>query len=113
MLWVPVHDESEALATLAAHGVAAAPGSRYRVRQGPPHLRMAIAQLTEDPDELAEIADVIALAARRPAGWAECGSARGGPRSCPERRWRAPCAHVSGEAHPSGETVADAPRSRT
>ncbi|WP_326819958.1 aminotransferase class I/II-fold pyridoxal phosphate-dependent enzyme [Streptosporangium sp. NBC_01756] len=68
VLWVPVHDESEALVTLAAHGVAAAPGSRYRVRQGPPHIRIAIAQLTEDPAELAQIADVIALAAHRPAG---------------------------------------------
>jgi DNA-binding transcriptional MocR family regulator len=66
VMWVPVHDESEALVTLAAHGISAAPGSRYRVRQGRPHLRLAIARLTEDPADLADLADVIALAARRP-----------------------------------------------
>ncbi|MEU7827781.1 aminotransferase class I/II-fold pyridoxal phosphate-dependent enzyme [Nonomuraea sp. NPDC049129] len=66
VLWVPVHDESEALVTLAAHGISAAPGSRYRIRPGRPHLRLAIAALTEEPAELGELADVIALAAKRP-----------------------------------------------
>ncbi|NUW32392.1 hypothetical protein HTZ77_13265 [Nonomuraea sp. SMC257] len=66
VLWVPVHDEPEALVTLAAHGISAAPGSRYLVRPGRPHIRLAVARLTEDPGELDEPADVIALAAKRP-----------------------------------------------
>ncbi|MFI6787438.1 aminotransferase class I/II-fold pyridoxal phosphate-dependent enzyme [Nonomuraea sp. NPDC050383] len=66
VLWVPVHDEPEALVTLAAHGISAAPGSRYLVRPGRPHIRLAIARLTEDPGELDDLADVIALAAKRP-----------------------------------------------
>ncbi|MEV0379699.1 PLP-dependent aminotransferase family protein [Nonomuraea sp. NPDC050643] len=64
VLWVPVRDEPAALVTLAAHGISVAPGSRYVI--GPaasPHLRLATARLTDDPDGLAALADVIALAA--------------------------------------------------
>ncbi len=63
-LWVPVRDEPAALVTLAAHGISVAPGSRYVI--GPTqrhHLRLATARLTDDPDELSALADVIALAA--------------------------------------------------
>ncbi|MEO3789783.1 PLP-dependent aminotransferase family protein [Nonomuraea sp. B10E15] len=64
VLWVPVREESAALVTLAAHGISAAPGSRYVIDPAPaPHLRLATARLTDDPGELAELADVIALAA--------------------------------------------------
>lgn len=65
-LWVPVADESEALVTLAAHGVAAAPGSRYQIITSRPHLRIATSRLPEDPARRAEIAEVIALAAAPP-----------------------------------------------
>ncbi|NBE93814.1 aminotransferase class I/II-fold pyridoxal phosphate-dependent enzyme [Nonomuraea sp. KC401] len=64
VLWVPVRDEPAALVTLAAHGISAAPGSRYVIGPVPAHhLRLATARLTDDPGELAELADVIALAA--------------------------------------------------
>ncbi|MER7429232.1 hypothetical protein ABT362_41275, partial [Nonomuraea rubra] len=64
VLWVPVHDEPAALVTLAAHGISVAPGSRYVVEPAAAHhLRLATARLTDDPDELSALADVIALAA--------------------------------------------------
>ncbi|GAA4612391.1 aminotransferase class I/II-fold pyridoxal phosphate-dependent enzyme [Actinoallomurus liliacearum] len=69
MLWVPVADESAALVTLAAHGVAAVPGSRYQVRPSAPHLRVATGQLTDDPVRQTEIADLIARAAASPGGF--------------------------------------------
>ncbi|MCP9985237.1 aminotransferase class I/II-fold pyridoxal phosphate-dependent enzyme [Actinomadura madurae] len=64
MLWVPVADESGALVTLAAHGVAAAPGSRYQVVSSAPHLRIATSRLHDTPIPLPELADLVALAAR-------------------------------------------------
>ncbi|NDU74678.1 aminotransferase class I/II-fold pyridoxal phosphate-dependent enzyme [Actinomadura sp. DSM 109109] len=64
MLWVPVADESAALVTLAAHGVAAAPGSRYQIVPSGPHLRIATSRLHDAPFPLPELADLIALAAR-------------------------------------------------
>ncbi|MEV0615878.1 PLP-dependent aminotransferase family protein [Nonomuraea sp. NPDC050404] len=64
VLWVPVRDEPAALVTLAAHGISVAPGSRYVVGPAPRHhLRLATTRLTDDRDELASLADVIALAA--------------------------------------------------
>ncbi|MFI7613295.1 PLP-dependent aminotransferase family protein [Nonomuraea terrae] len=64
VLWVPVRDEPAALVTLAAHGISVAPGSRYVVEPASRHhLRLATARLTDDPDELAALADVITLAA--------------------------------------------------
>ncbi|GAB3974995.1 aminotransferase class I/II-fold pyridoxal phosphate-dependent enzyme [Actinoallomurus acanthiterrae] len=66
MLWVPVADESAALVTLAAHGVAAAPGSRYQVRPSDPHIRIATGQLPDDPESLRQLADLVVLAAGRP-----------------------------------------------
>ncbi|MFC5826602.1 PLP-dependent aminotransferase family protein [Nonomuraea insulae] len=65
-LWVPVRDEAAALVTLAAHGISVAPGSRYVIDPVPHHhLRLATARLTDDPEELSALADVIALAAGR------------------------------------------------
>ena len=65
VLWVPVHDESAALVTLAAHGVAAAPGSRYHAGTGEPRLRVATSRLDEDPAAVEEIAGILAMAAAR------------------------------------------------
>lgn len=67
MLWVPVTEESSALVTLAAHGVAAVPGSRYQVGAAEPHLRIATSRLPEDPDRITELAELIALAAAPPS----------------------------------------------
>jgi DNA-binding transcriptional MocR family regulator len=67
VLWVPVTEESSALVTLAAHGVAAVPGSRYQVAAATPHLRIATSRLPEDPDRVAELAELIALAAAPPS----------------------------------------------
>jgi DNA-binding transcriptional MocR family regulator len=67
MLWVPVTEESAALVTLAAHGVAAVPGSRYQVAAAAPHLRIATSRLPDDPDRIAELAELIALAAAPPS----------------------------------------------
>ncbi|WP_431909680.1 PLP-dependent aminotransferase family protein [Nonomuraea jabiensis] len=65
VLWVPVREESAALVTLAAHGISVAAGSRYVIRPASTHhLRLATARLTDDPGELAALADVITLAAR-------------------------------------------------
>ncbi|KIF78373.1 transcriptional regulator [Streptomyces sp. 150FB] len=63
MLWVPVADESSALVTLAARGVAVSPGSRFCVTSLPPHVRVATARLSEDKTALDEVASLIALAA--------------------------------------------------
>ncbi|MFB4302724.1 aminotransferase class I/II-fold pyridoxal phosphate-dependent enzyme [Actinomadura sp. NTSP31] len=64
MLWVPVADESAALVTLAAHGVAAAPGSRYQIAPAGAHVRIATSRLPDAPLGVAELADLMALAAR-------------------------------------------------
>ena len=65
VLWVPVDDEAAALVTLAARGVAAAPGSRYRLGQGSPHLRVATSRIPTDPAAINPIADLLAHAAHR------------------------------------------------
>ncbi|HEY3507351.1 MAG TPA: PLP-dependent aminotransferase family protein [Actinocatenispora sp.] len=59
-LWVPVRDEHSALVTLAAAGVAVAPGSRYHHGPHHTHIRVATGRGVEPLDELA---DLIALAA--------------------------------------------------
>ncbi|MBO2463676.1 aminotransferase class I/II-fold pyridoxal phosphate-dependent enzyme [Actinomadura violacea] len=64
MLWVPVADESAALVTLAAHGVAAVPGSRYQIVPADAHVRIATGRLPDAPLSMAELADLVALAAR-------------------------------------------------
>ncbi len=56
-VWVPVADETTAVATLRDAGWAVAPGSRYRI-SSEPALRITISTLTED--ELAPLADAVA-----------------------------------------------------
>lgn len=70
-LWLPVADESQALVTLAAHGVSAAPGSAFCVEELPSdHLRVTVGLVEEeDADEMAEIlisAARVELPIRRP-----------------------------------------------
>lgn len=53
-VWVPVADESAALAVLRERGWAAAPGSRYRLAS-PPGLRLTVSTLAaSDVDALAD-----------------------------------------------------------
>ncbi|GAA4216464.1 aminotransferase class I/II-fold pyridoxal phosphate-dependent enzyme [Actinocatenispora rupis] len=59
-LWVPVRDERSALVTLAAAGIAVAPGSRYHAGPHRPHIRVGTGRAIEPLDE---VADMIALAA--------------------------------------------------
>lgn len=66
-VWVPVPDETVAIARLLASGWAAAPGTRFRIRTGP-GIRVTVADLSAD--ELDPLADAIAgavLATGRPS----------------------------------------------
>lgn len=63
-LWVPVREESETLVTLAAHGITVVPGSRCQSQPGgPAYIRVSTATLDTEPGAIAELADVLALAA--------------------------------------------------
>ncbi|WP_031465647.1 PLP-dependent aminotransferase family protein [Sciscionella sediminilitoris] len=65
VVWMRVHEETDALVTLAAHGIAASPGSRYY--SGSPQqpcIRIGCARLDPESAEFTELADLLALAAR-------------------------------------------------
>jgi DNA-binding transcriptional MocR family regulator len=59
-VWIPVRDEQSALVTLATHGVAVSPGSRFFHSRGTPHIRAAVSNVRDDHARLAEM---LALAA--------------------------------------------------
>lgn len=62
-LWLPVTDESQALVTLAAHGVSAAPGSAFCINDLPSdHLRVTVGVVAEEEAE--EVAEILVSAAR-------------------------------------------------
>ena len=61
-VWVPVKSEQAALIYLASRGISAAPGSPFQSgRDGSPHIRVSIAQMSDGHEK---IADAIANAAR-------------------------------------------------
>lgn len=62
-VWVPVADETSAVAGLLRAGWAAAPGARFRM-SSPPGVRLTVASLP--PDDAVPLADALA-AATRPA----------------------------------------------
>jgi DNA-binding transcriptional MocR family regulator len=62
-VWVPVPDETAAVARLRDAGYAVAPGSLHRIA-APPALRITVGAL--DPDRIEALADAVALAARPP-----------------------------------------------
>ncbi|SOD64047.1 transcriptional regulator, GntR family [Streptomyces zhaozhouensis] len=64
-LWVPVPDETRAVAQLLRDGWAVAPGTRFRVAS-PPGVRLTVAALPEEETEA--LADAVAEAARPAAG---------------------------------------------
>jgi DNA-binding transcriptional MocR family regulator len=70
VLWVPVADETRALITLAASGVSVGAGSRCFA--DPPsrrrHLRVAVGQLPDDLARVADLAGLVAMAARDESG---------------------------------------------
>ena len=72
-LWVRVDDEREALMTLAARGIGAAPGEPFMVRDHPDALRFTVGLLGSD-----EAADDVALAIVEAASRRNAG--RPGPR---------------------------------
>ncbi len=60
-VWVPVTDETYAVATLRDEGYAVAPGARFRLRS-PPGIRITVSTL--DPGELSGVARAVARATR-------------------------------------------------
>lgn len=53
-IWVPVRSEESALVYLASRGISVAPGAPFHPhRHGEPHIRVSIAQMREDHEELA------------------------------------------------------------
>jgi DNA-binding transcriptional MocR family regulator len=64
-VWVPVADETSAVARLAVQGIGVAPGSPFAVTPAqPPHIRVTAGLLA---DGHARVAAAIAAAARGPA----------------------------------------------
>ncbi|MFI5495726.1 PLP-dependent aminotransferase family protein [Actinoplanes sp. NPDC051859] len=65
-LWLTVDDEHAALLSLAAHGIAVAPGSPFGVTPlGAAHVRITVGLIHDDH---AELADIFAVAARAGSG---------------------------------------------
>jgi DNA-binding transcriptional MocR family regulator len=60
-VWVPVPDETGAIARLLRAGWAAAPGARFRIAS-PPGVRLTVSALSED--ETGPVADAVAAAIR-------------------------------------------------
>jgi DNA-binding transcriptional MocR family regulator len=60
-VWVPVPDETGAVARLLTAGWVVAPGSRFRLASGP-GVRITVAEL--DPAEISRLADAVAAAVR-------------------------------------------------
>lgn len=58
-MWVPVPDETGAVARLLHAGWAVAPGARFRM-SAPPGIRITVATLA--PDEVTPLADAVATA---------------------------------------------------
>lgn len=68
-VWIPVPDETGAVARLLHAGWAVAPGARFRM-SAPPGIRITVATLSAD--EIAPLADAVAtaVASAPPRGYA-------------------------------------------
>ncbi|WP_344167947.1 aminotransferase class I/II-fold pyridoxal phosphate-dependent enzyme [Pilimelia columellifera] len=64
-VWIPVPDETAAVAGLRDHGYAVAPGARHRTAS-PAGIRVTVSPL--EPGDIATFADAVAAALRGPAG---------------------------------------------
>ena len=63
-LWLPVADARSALVTLAAHGIAVSPGSRYLSGPLPgAHIRVSTGIAPADDQHWLAVAEVLAMAA--------------------------------------------------
>jgi DNA-binding transcriptional MocR family regulator len=62
-VWIPVTDETQAVASLRDAGYGVAPGHLYRIAT-PPAIRITVASL--QPDEFEPLADAVALAINNP-----------------------------------------------
>ncbi|MFI5965801.1 aminotransferase class I/II-fold pyridoxal phosphate-dependent enzyme [Streptomyces asoensis] len=60
-VWIPVTDETGAVARLLQAGWAVAPGARFRI-EAPPGIRITVSTL--DPQEIGDLADTVASAIR-------------------------------------------------
>lgn len=60
-VWIPVTDETGAVARLLQAGWAVAPGARFRI-EAPPGIRITVSAL--DPQEIGDLADTVASAIR-------------------------------------------------
>jgi DNA-binding transcriptional MocR family regulator len=65
VVWVPVHDETEAVLALARHGIYVGQGTKAFVsRLDEPVIRISVTQLPDDPALVRELAEAVAAAAR-------------------------------------------------
>jgi hypothetical protein len=62
-VWMPVADETQAVASLREAGYAVAPGHLYRIAS-PPAIRITVASL--QPHEIEPLADAVALSINNP-----------------------------------------------
>jgi DNA-binding transcriptional MocR family regulator len=65
VVWVPVHDETEAVLALARHGIYVGQGTKAFVSHlDQPVIRISVTQLPDDPALVHELAEAVAAAAR-------------------------------------------------
>jgi DNA-binding transcriptional MocR family regulator len=68
-MWLPVEDQQFAMVTLAAHGIAVAPGAPFLVSPGAPdHIRVTVGLVRDGFDELARIFASAAGSVQRGSG---------------------------------------------
>jgi DNA-binding transcriptional MocR family regulator len=64
-MWLPVHDQQAAMVSLAAHGVAVAPGAPFQLGAAADHVRLTVGLVR---DGFADLADTLTTAAGLVAG---------------------------------------------
>ena len=68
-MWLPVEDQQFAMVTLAAHGIAVAPGAPFLVAPGSPdHIRVTVGLIRDGFDEVARVLAAAAGSVQRGSG---------------------------------------------
>ena len=68
-MWLPVEDQQFAMVTLAAHGIAVAPGAPFLVSPGSPdHVRVTVGLVRDGFDDIARILASAAGSVQRGSG---------------------------------------------